>query len=146
MHNIRELNIWKKAIDLVTKIYEATALFPLEEKYGLTSQMRRSAVSIASNVAEGAGRNSDKEFVHFLSMSNGSCYELETQLVIAQRLLLIRESEGILKDIYELQKMNFGLQEYLKSNMLREPEIVWYNSSDISNLNTQILNNIENNL
>jgi four helix bundle protein len=87
MHNLKELKIWSKAIDLATEIYKLTAEFPKEEKYGLTSQIRRSAISVPSNIAEGAGRNSDKEFVYFLGVSNGSSYELQTQLVIHETLI-----------------------------------------------------------
>jgi hypothetical protein len=70
MHNLKELKIWQKAVELATEVYQLTAEFPKEEKYGLTSQIRRSVVSIPSNIAEGAGRNSDREFVQFLSISN----------------------------------------------------------------------------
>ncbi len=84
MHNLKELKIWNKAIDLTVDVYKATASFPSEERYGLTSQARRSAVSIPSNIAEGAGRNSNKEFSNFLGIANGSSYELQTQLVIKQ--------------------------------------------------------------
>lgn len=72
MHKLKELKIWLKAIDLATDVSRLTANFPKEEKYGLTSQIRRSAVSIPSNIAVGAGRNSNKEFNHFLGISNGS--------------------------------------------------------------------------
>jgi len=83
MHNLQELKIWQKAINLSIGVYEITSNFPKEEKYGLISQIRRSAVSIPSNIAEGAGRNSNKEFVHFLSIANGSAFELQTQLIIS---------------------------------------------------------------
>lgn len=89
MHNLKEIKIWHKAIDLSVEVYKATANFPTEEKYGLTSQIRKSAVSIPSNISEGAGRNSDNEFLHFLGVSNGSSYELQTQLIISNRLNLI---------------------------------------------------------
>ena len=72
MHNLKELKIWLKAIDLATAVYCLTANFPKVEKYGLTSQIRRSAVSVPSNIAEGAGRNSDKEFSYFLGVANVS--------------------------------------------------------------------------
>ena len=81
MHKIQDLRIWHKAIDLATEVYKATENFPTEEKYGLTSQIRRSAVSVPSNIAEGAGRNSNKQFCQFLGISNGSSYELQTQLI-----------------------------------------------------------------
>ena len=116
MHNLKELKIWKKAIDLAIDVYKATENFPKEEKYGLTSQTRRSAVSVPSNIAEGAGRNSDKEFSHFLGISNGSSYELQTQLIISNKLNLLSDTtvEPILYRIDEIQKMNYGFQKTLK--------------------------------
>ena len=116
MHNLKELKIWKKAIDLAIDVYKATENFPKEEKYGLTSQTRRSAVSVPSNIAEGAGRNSDKEFSHFLGISNGSSYELQTQLIISNKLNLLSDTtvKPLLYRINEIQKMNYGFQEALK--------------------------------
>ena len=89
MHNYKQLKVWNKSIDLVVDVYKATVEFPKEEKYGLISQMRRSAVSIPSNIAEGAGRSYDKEFCHFLSNAHGSSYELETQVIVSEKLKLI---------------------------------------------------------
>jgi len=116
MHNLKELKIWNKAIDLTVDVYKATAGFPSDERYGLTSQSRRSAVSIPSNIAEGAGRNSDKDFCNFLGIANGSSYELQTQLVISNRLELLNNDllDDLLKQIDELQKMNFAFQKKLK--------------------------------
>jgi len=82
----RDLVVWQKAMDLVTAIYRITAQFPREEMYGLTSQLRRAAVSIPSNIAEGQGRHGVLEFRHFLRQSCGSLMELETQTLIAERL------------------------------------------------------------
>lgn len=115
MHNLKELKIWKKAIDLAVEVYQVTSLFPLEEKYGLTSQIRRAAISISSNIAEGAGRNSEKEFKHFLGIANGSSYELQTQLFISNKLSLINNEdlEKLNQCIDELQKMNYGFQNML---------------------------------
>lgn len=111
MNNFRELNVWQKAVDLATKIYKATENYPKEEMYGLTSQIRRCTVSISYNIAEGAGRRSKKDFCHFLDMATGSCYELETQLVISKNLDYIAENEfEILKsDFTEIQKMMYAL-------------------------------------
>jgi four helix bundle protein len=116
MHNLKELKIWNKGIDLTVAVYKATASFPSEEKYGLVSQARRSAVSIPSNIAEGAGRNSNKEFNNFLGIANGSSYELQTQLVISNRLNLLDEEllDDLLLQIDELQKMNYAFQQRLK--------------------------------
>lgn len=92
MQTHKNLIVWKKSIDLVEKIYLVTRNFPKEELYGLTSQIRRATVSIPSNIAEGHGRNSDKELVRFLFISLGSASELETQLIISFRLGLINEN------------------------------------------------------
>jgi len=115
MHNLKELKIWHKAIDLTVEVYKATASFPSEEKFGLISQSRRSAVSIPSNIAEGAGRNSNKEFVNFLGIANGSSYELQTQLVISNKLGLLNNDllDNLLKQIDEVQKMTFAFQKTL---------------------------------
>ncbi|WP_273004886.1 four helix bundle protein [Leeuwenhoekiella blandensis] len=112
MHNFQELKIWQKSMDITEQTYRLSAEFPKEEKYGLTSQIRRSAVSIPSNIAEGAGRNTDGEFKNFLGIASGSSNELYTQLILAQRLGLISEDEqlsNILKELEEVQKMNYTL-------------------------------------
>ena len=82
----RDLIVWQKAMDLVEAVYHATKDFPREEIYGLTSQLRRAAVSIPSNIAEGNGRNTTRDYVHFLGMAYGSVKEMETQVLIAERL------------------------------------------------------------
>lgn len=111
MHNFQKLKVWQKTMDIVVKCYLITAEFPKEEKYGLINQIRRSAVSIPSNIAEGAGRNSDNELKHFLGIANGSSNELCTQLLLSQRLNLVSEStvNPIIDEIIEVQKMNFTL-------------------------------------
>ena len=83
IHNFRELKIWQKSVSLCKLIYEVKADFPTEEKYGLRSQMQKCAISIPSNIAEGSGRVGKKEFQHFLSIANGSAFELETQLILS---------------------------------------------------------------
>jgi four helix bundle protein len=117
MHNLKELKIWNKAIDIAVEVYKVTANFPKEEKYNLISQTRRSAVSIPSNIAEGAGRNSNNEFIHFLGIANGSSYELQTQLMISNRLELISEGNlnPLLTSIDELQKMTYSFQNTLSN-------------------------------
>ncbi|MDB5086011.1 MAG: hypothetical protein JWR09_5 [Mucilaginibacter sp.] len=117
MHNLKELKIWNKAIDLTVDVYKATANFPSDERFGLTSQSRRSAVSIPSNIAEGAGRNSNKEFNNFLGIANGSSYELQTQLVISNKLNLLSNDllDDLLKQIDEVQKMTFAFQKMLSN-------------------------------
>ena len=86
VNNFKDLKIWKNAIELVKKVYTVSSKFPKEEMYGLTSQMRRSAISIPSNVAEGFRRQHNNEFKQFLYISLGSCAELETQTIIAGEL------------------------------------------------------------
>ena len=110
MLNFKKLKVWQKAMDLAVNVYELILAMPSEEQFALTSQIKRSAVSIPSNVAEGAGRFSNKELARFLDISNGSSNELETQLILAERVGLLKEGE--LKDTFlkleEIQKMNFG--------------------------------------
>jgi len=116
MHQYKELKLWQKSIDLVTMIYSLTREFPAGEKFGLVSQINRSAVSIPSNIAEGAGRNSNKEFVQFLAIAHASSFELETQLIISNNLkYLSTECLAELSDrIIELQKMNYAIQSKLR--------------------------------
>lgn len=95
-------------------IYELTRVFPAEEKFGLINQIRRASVSIPSNIAEGAGRNSDKEFIQFIAIATGSCYEVETQLIIAIKLKYIENDDDVFKLIEEIQKMLFTFSNKLK--------------------------------
>jgi four helix bundle protein len=119
MHKIEELKIWKKSIELTTLVYKVVVMLPSDEKYGLTSQIKRSSVSIASNIAEGAGRNSNKEFKHFLSIANGSSYELQTQLILTKELNLISKENlnPVLNLIIEIQKMNYSFQKSLDTKI-----------------------------
>ena len=113
----KRLEVWKKAIDLTVDVYKHSEKFPKTEVYGLTSQIRRAAVSIPSNVAEGAARQTRKEFINYLHIAQGSLSELDTQLVIANRLEYI--SGGIYKDIENkietISKMITGLIKSLKN-------------------------------
>ena len=93
MHNYRELKIWHNSIDLSVDIYELVANFPSNKKFGLVSQLRRASVSVPSNIAEGSSRGSEKDFARFLTMSLGSLFEIETQLIISQRVGYIQESD-----------------------------------------------------
>jgi four helix bundle protein len=117
MNNYKELKVWQKSVDLAVEVYEITGQFPKEEIYGLTSQIRRSVVSIASNIAEGAGRNTKKDFNRFLGISYGSSCELETQLIIAYKINLIDNFalESIQGKVDEIQKMNWSLKKSLKT-------------------------------
>ncbi len=116
MNRFKELKVWQKAIDIVVDVYKLTAKFPQNERFGLISQIQRAAVSIPSNVAEGAGRNNKGEFYQFLGIANGSPFELETQLMIASKLGYsdITETENICSKVSEVQNMIFGLQKTLK--------------------------------
>lgn len=111
MHNVEDLKIWKKSMDIVVAIYKITEHFPIEEKYGLISQIRRCAVSIPSNIAEGAGRSTKGEFKNFLSIANGSAYELFTQLILSQKLEFLPKDSAntIIEKVVEIQKMNYAL-------------------------------------
>ena len=91
--NFKELIVWQKAMDLTGEIYQIAKRLPKEETYALSDQMRRAAVSIPSNIAEGHGRNSTKEFIQFLAIARGSVYELETQLLLCVKIKYMTESE-----------------------------------------------------
>ena len=116
MNRFKELLVWQKAVELTTDIYKLTEQFPKEEKYGLISQITRSAVSIASNIAEGAGRNSKAEFHQFLGIAIGSSFELETQLIVAKNLGYVSDTnfEGLIDPLLAIQNMLFKLQKTLK--------------------------------
>jgi len=115
----KELDVWKKARAFVKEIYIITRDFPNEEKYGLMSQMRRCAVSIPSNIAEGYGRQFKKETVQFLHISRGSLYELETQIYIAYDLSFISEEKlnKLLADLEECRRLLSGLINYFEKNL-----------------------------
>ena len=115
MHNFRNLSVWQDSINLTIDIYKLVKQFPQEEKFNLTSQIKRCAVSIPSNIAEGAGRDSVKEFNHFLAISTGSGYELETQLIVAYRLKIIQEKDLdlILNLLHSIQRKTFNLKKSL---------------------------------
>ena len=109
MHNFKDLKVWQKSMDLAVDIYKATSSFPSDEKYGLVTQIKRCSVSIPSNIAEGSGRGSDKEFNHFLNISQGSAFELETQLIISNRVALLDDNSAndLIAKTTEIQKMVF---------------------------------------
>jgi four helix bundle protein len=111
-HN--DLKVYNESLDLVINIYELTSNFPSDEKFGLTSQIKRAAVSIPSNIAEGAARQSNKEFIRFLYMSLGSAAEVETQLEIARRLGFIKNEIDVSDKIVFIKRMLIKLIESLK--------------------------------
>ena len=114
IRNHKDLNVWKKSIDLVDIIYKMTKSFPKEELYCLTSQIRRSTISVPSNIAEGAARSSKKEFIQFLYIALGSLSELETQIIIANRQGYLNNLNSLLENIQVIQKLINGLIYYLK--------------------------------
>lgn len=117
MKSHKDLDVWNKSIDLVEHIYCLTKGFPKEEIYGLTSQVKRAASSIPANIAEGAARQSNKEFCRFLYIAMGSAAELETHLIIAERLKFMDENSNIMYNINDIQKMLSGLIRYLQNKI-----------------------------
>lgn len=118
MSNFRNLLIWQKSMVLVTKIYTVTNNFPKEEVFGLTSQIKRSAISIPSNIAEGLGRESSQEFLRFLKISIGSLFELQTQLEIAKNIIYLDEEtfNNLYEDTRELERMLVSFTNKIKNN------------------------------
>jgi four helix bundle protein len=119
VRSYQELTVWQKAMDLVEVIYAATRSWPKEEIYSLTSQVRRAGVSVASNIAEGQGRNSTKEFLHHLSMAYGSLCEVETQLLVAQRLDYLNSdtAKQLLTATAEVGRLLNGLSRSLNDKL-----------------------------
>jgi four helix bundle protein len=119
MHQLRELKVWTKSMDLCVEVYKACGELPKDEIYGLASQIKRAAISIPSNISEGAGRNSYKEFLHFLSIANGSANELMTQLILTNRLGLITNTtvDPLLQSLTEIQKMNSAFQKSIRMKL-----------------------------
>ena len=115
MKSHKDLLVWQKSMDMVTRIYSETKSWPKEELYGLISQIRRAAVSIPSNIAEGAGRSGRKEFSRFLPIAMGSLAEVETQIEIAERLGFMTDASGLDKGLQEIRRMIVGLNKSLES-------------------------------
>ena len=111
----KKLDVWKKGIEFVVRVYGVTDSFPKNEIYGLISQLRRAAVSVPSNIAEGAARSSDKEMAQFLYIAMGSLAETETQLIISTKLAYLKEDKSILEEVEILRKMLMGLIKHLKN-------------------------------
>ena len=111
-----QLTVWQKAMQLTEKVYRIIPFFPLEERYALAAQIRRAAVSIPSNIAEGCGRQTDREFRHFLYIARGSVYEVETQLHIAirQSYITTQQASPIFKECTEVAKMLYFFAEKLE--------------------------------
>ena len=118
MHGHQDLEVWQKAMDLVISIYRLTAIFPKSEVYGLASQMRRAAVSVPSNIAEGHGLKQTQAYLRHLAIANGSLAELETQLEIANRLgYIAKGSDQIMEQAHEVGRMLTGLRKSLQSRL-----------------------------
>ena len=112
-----DLEVWKKSMDFVEVVYKQSSSYPKEEIYGLTSQIRRAAVSVPSNIAEGAARQGNKEFIQFLYISLGSLSEVETQMMLAHRLGFAQNIDILLSDITRIKKMLNGLIVHLKGRL-----------------------------
>ncbi len=118
MHNFKELKIWQKTMEITEQVYKVTKSFPKDEMYGLSHQLRRAAVSIPSNISEGAGRGSNQDFSRFLDIANGSINEVETQIILAQRLGYIAVKDfvdQISSDLDSIQKMIYSFQKSLNA-------------------------------
>jgi four helix bundle protein len=115
MKTHKDLDAWKVSIEMVIEVYTETKNFPKEELYSLVSQIRRSAVSVPSNIAEGAARKSKKEFIQYLHISLGSLAELETQIIISTKLGYLKGDE-LLATILDIRKLISGLLRYLKNS------------------------------
>ncbi|MCY7352809.1 MAG: four helix bundle protein [Cytophagaceae bacterium] len=115
MNRFRELTVWQKAIAFAAAVYAVTAQFPDKERFGLISQLNRAVVSVASNIAEGAGRNSQGEFNSFLGYAVGSAFEVETQLIISEKLHYLDSNklESLINQLHEIQNMLFKLKKSL---------------------------------
>jgi four helix bundle protein len=122
VRTFRDLKVWQKSVELVEVIYLHTKNFPKEELYGLTSQMRRASISIPSNIAEGSSRESTKEFVRFLNIAKGSLMELQTQVIIANRLGMLSENnyKFIIENAEEISRIINGLKKSLILRMNEE--------------------------
>jgi len=116
MQTHKDLDIWKLGIGLVKNVYLLTGTFPSSEKYGLSSQMQRCAVSVPSNIAEGAARKSKNEYIQFLYISLGSLAELETQVIISKEIAYTQNNMAILSDIEILRKKMLNFITYVKEN------------------------------
>src|SRR5690606_28164664 len=120
VHRFRELEIWKKSVEFCADLYSVTNELPPSERYGLTAQIRRTAVSIPSNIAEGCSRKSSRDFSRFLEIAIGSAYEVETQLYIISKLNFIKDNvtENLVSKIHEIIKMTVKYKATIDSNLL----------------------------
>lgn len=117
MHNYRELKIWNRSMEFAVRVYEVSSLFPKEEKFGLTSQLRRSAVSVPSNISEGAGRGTNKQFKQFLEYAMGSINEAQTEIELAYRVkhLAKNDYDFLIDEALQIYKMILAFYNSLKN-------------------------------
>ena len=116
MHNFRQLNIWDRSMDIAYDVINAASDFPNDYRFDITSQIKRSAISVPSNIAEGSARTTNKEFSRFIDIALGSAFELETQLILALRMGLLEKikQDNFINDLIELQRMIAGFKKTLK--------------------------------
>ena len=120
MKDYKELEVWQKAVNLVVDIYRLTKNFPIEEKYGLVSQIRRSATSFPANIAEGWGRGSTKEYINFLMIARGSLMELDTHLIVSQNLGFLNPKEDPFKKVQDqIMRVGMMLNRLIQSLKMR---------------------------
>jgi four helix bundle protein len=124
MHNFKELKVWQDSMELSKIIYGVTKHFPIEERFNLTSQIARCSISIPSNIAEGCGRATDKDFLRFLAISRASTYELETQLILAHdfNYLSANDFSNIIDKLAQIQRMLNGLIQNLHNKLKNQTE------------------------
>lgn len=116
MNRYKNLEIWQRSLALATEVYKVTSSYPKEEKFALVSQIRRSVISVSSNIAEGAGRNTNAQYLFFINTAYGSLCELESQIILSQNLNYIKDegADTILDEIEQLQKMIYTFSKRLK--------------------------------
>lgn len=115
--NHRDLQAWQQAMDLVTAIYSSTSLFPQHEQFGLTSQLRRAAVSVPANIAEGFARNGSKELLHFLGIASGSLSELDTLVELAHKLGYLEQREELQRQVDDVSGLVMGLAASIRRKL-----------------------------
>ena len=123
MKSFRELEVWRESMNLVEQVYGLVAKFPKEEQYALSDQLRRAAVSIPSNIAEGFGRETHKDFAHFIAQARGSLYEVDTQVELAKRCGFVTDTDEVCETISKVSRMLTSLLRHLKTTPTPAPSI-----------------------
>jgi four helix bundle protein len=119
----RELLIWQKGMDITEKVFQLSKNFPVDELYGLTSQIKRCSISIPSNIAEGFGRNSTKSYIHFVKIARGSLFELETQLLLANKLNFIKSDDDYLTIMNLITEESKMISSFIKKLSVKSVEL-----------------------